>query len=107
MRVTLEVPQHHPKPHNLQPVEINVLLVEETEKPADGSPPIRWLLLTTLPIDNFTQAWQWVQWYSYRLLIEPFHKTAQKWLTRAKNFNFKPESVYSKHWLLIILLLGD
>ncbi|NEP28059.1 MAG: IS4 family transposase [Moorea sp. SIO3I6] len=107
MKVTLEVPQNHPKPHNLEPVEINVLLVEETEKPADGSQPIRWLLLTTLPIDDFQKAWQCVRWYSYRWLIERFHKTAKKWLTRAKNFNFKPESVYSKHWLLIILLLGD
>ncbi|WP_143727629.1 IS4 family transposase [Moorena bouillonii] len=75
MRVTLEVPQNHPKPHNLHPVEINVLLVEETEKPADGSQPIRWLLLTTLPIDDFQQAWQCVRWYSYRWLIERFHFT--------------------------------
>ncbi|NEO10685.1 MAG: IS4 family transposase, partial [Moorea sp. SIO3I8] len=75
IRVTLEVPQHHPKPHNLHPVEINVLLVEETEKPADGSQPIRWLLLTTLPIDDFQKAWQCVQWYSYRWLIERFHFT--------------------------------
>ncbi|NET59498.1 MAG: IS4 family transposase [Symploca sp. SIO2E6] len=75
MRVTLEVPQNHPKPHNLEPVEINVLLVEETEKPTDGSQPIRWLLLTTLPIDDFQKAWQCVQWYSYRWLIERFHFT--------------------------------
>ncbi|NEQ88977.1 MAG: IS4 family transposase, partial [Moorea sp. SIO2I5] len=37
--------------------------------------PIRWLLLTTLPIDDFQQAWQCVRWYSYRWLIERFHFT--------------------------------
>jgi hypothetical protein len=35
--------------------------------------PIRWLLLTTLAIDSFEQAWQCVRWYSFRWLIERFH----------------------------------
>jgi len=44
-----------------------VLLVEETPPPTEGK-PIRWLLLTTLPIDTFEQAWQCVDWCSLRWL---------------------------------------
>lgn len=75
MQVTLEVPQNHPKPHTLEPVTLNVLLVQEVGMPDDSGAPIRWLLLTTLPIENFEQAWQCVVWYSYRWLIERFHFT--------------------------------
>ena len=75
MSLSIEVPVNHPKPHNLEAMTLNVLLVEETERPADGSEPIRWLLLTTLPIDTFEQAWQCVVYYSYRWQIERFHFT--------------------------------
>ena len=75
MAVTLEVPRHHPQPHALEPVTLNAILVEEPIPSADGSRPIRWLLLTTLPIDTPEQLSQAVQWYSYRWLIERFHFT--------------------------------
>jgi len=75
LQITLEVPRNHPKPHSLKPVTLNAILVEEPVLPADGSPPIRWLLLTTLAIETFEQAWQCVQWYALRWLIERFHYT--------------------------------
>jgi hypothetical protein len=74
LQVTIEVPRHHKQPKQCQPVTLNVLLVEEVIPPSEGK-PIRWLLLTTLPIDRFEQAWQCVQWYSLRWLIERFHFT--------------------------------
>jgi len=74
MQVTLEVPRHHKKPKQCQPVTLNFLLVEEATPPTEGK-PIRWLLLTTLPVDTFEQAWQCVVWYSFRWLIERFHYT--------------------------------
>ena len=74
MQVTIEVPRHHKQPKQSQPVTLNVLLVEEATPPTQGK-PIRWLLLTTLPINSFEQAWQCVQWYSLRWLIERFHFT--------------------------------
>jgi hypothetical protein len=74
MQVTIAVPRHHKAPQDCQPVTLNVLLVEEVTPPSEGK-PIRWLLLTTLPIDTFEQAWQCVQWYSLRWLIERFHFT--------------------------------
>lgn len=72
MPVTIEVPRHHKQPKLCQPVTLNVLLLEEATPPPEGK-PIRWLLLTTLPIDSFEQVWQCVRWYSLRWLIERFH----------------------------------
>ena len=74
--MTIEVPRHHKQPKQCQPATLNVLLVEEATSPAEGK-PIRWLLLTTLPIDSFEQAWQCVVWYSLRWLIERFHFTVK------------------------------
>lgn len=74
MQVTIEVPRHHKQPKQCPPVTLNVLLVEEATPPVEGK-AMRWLLLTTLPIDSFEQAWQCVVWYSFRWLIERFHYT--------------------------------
>lgn len=74
MQVTVEVPGSHKQPSQCQPVRLNVLLVEEPTPPTEGD-PIRWLLVTTLPIDTVEQAWQCVEWYSLRWLIERFHYT--------------------------------
>lgn len=75
MRITVEVPRHGVSSKPLAAQSLNALLVEECVAPNDGGPPIRWLLLTTLPIDSAQQAWQCVEWYSYRWLIERFHYT--------------------------------
>jgi hypothetical protein len=72
MKVTLEVPAQHPRRKDIQPVTMNVLLVEEVNPPT-GETPIHWLLLTTLPIETAAQAWQYVTWYTYRWSIERFH----------------------------------
>ena len=74
MEVTLAVPRHHLSSSQSQPVTLNVLLVEEIN-PSPEEKPIHWLLLTTLAIDSFEQAWQCVSWYSLRWLIERFHFT--------------------------------
>lgn len=75
MTMTVEVPQHLPNKHQLKPLELNALLVEEIVPPADGGPPICWRLLTSLPLTTFSQACQCVRWYSYRWLVERFHYT--------------------------------
>lgn len=74
MQVSIEMPRHHKGSKPCQSVSLNVLLVEEVSAPSEGK-PIRWLLLTTLPIGSFQQAWQCVRWYSLRWLIERFHYT--------------------------------
>lgn len=77
MRLTLEVPRHHPQAKQFQPLEINVLWVQEIDPPT-GQKPITWLLLTTLAIESVEAAWQCVRWYSYRWLIERFHFTLKQ-----------------------------
>ena len=72
--VTIAVPRNGQHPKTAQPVPMNALLVSE-EAPVDGGEPIRWLLLTTLPIETFEQACQCVRWDSLRWLIERFHFT--------------------------------
>ena len=62
---TIAVPRHHKQPKSCESVTLNVLLVEEATSPTEGK-PIPWLLLTTLPIDTFGQAWLCVRWYSLR-----------------------------------------
>ncbi len=74
MQVTIAVPRPHKGPNQCQPVTLNVLRVEEASVPTEGK-PIRWLLLTPLPIDSLEQAWRCVRWYSLRWLIERFHFT--------------------------------
>lgn len=74
MAITLKVPSNRPKSQGLVPVNVNAILVDEPDPPT-GTQPIRWLLLTSLPIDTFEQVWQCVVWYSYRWLIERFHFT--------------------------------
>jgi len=73
LQVTLAVP-YRKSSQTLEPVAINAILVVETAAPPDAS-PVRWLLLTTLPIESFAQVWQCVVWYSYRWRIERFHFT--------------------------------
>lgn len=75
MSVTLEVPRHHRQRSQHEPVTLNGIWVEELQPVEDGGAPIRWFLLTSLPIDSCEQVCQCVRWYSYRWLIERFHFT--------------------------------
>lgn len=74
MEVTLEVPHHHLKRSQYQSVTVHIIRVKE-ENPLDGGKPIEWLLLTTLPIEDFEQVRRYIYWYSLRWLIERFHYT--------------------------------
>lgn len=59
-----------------QNLTLNVVSVRERQTPADAQ-AIDWLLLTSEPVTQFSDALQVVQWYQQRWLIEEFHK-AQK-----------------------------
>jgi hypothetical protein len=45
------------------------------EHPPKGEEPVDWRLLTTLPVQDFEQAAEKVQWYTQRWGIEVFHRT--------------------------------
>ena len=71
---TVEIlpPQSHPHHQNLQPLRVQVILASENNPPATEK-PVSWLLLTTLPINGFSDLVQCLRWYSYRWLIERYH----------------------------------
>jgi hypothetical protein len=64
-------------PHRLSSplpnLAMSAIYVRETAPPAD-EPPLEWMLLPNLPIENFEQAYEKVQWYWLRWRIEMSHK---------------------------------
>jgi hypothetical protein len=58
---------------NPQPIEMNVVYVIEIDPPK-GQKPICWVLLTTLPVNTFAQAWEVIEYYEVRWFIEEYHK---------------------------------
>lgn len=55
------------------PIEMNVIEVVEVNAPK-GVKPIRWILLTSLPVRSFEEAWVLIGYYELRWLIEEYHK---------------------------------
>jgi hypothetical protein len=51
-----------------KPVSVNVILVTEINPPS-GVQPIRWLLLTTLPVTNLAEAMTSIRYYMLRWFI--------------------------------------
>lgn len=66
--VTLTAPHRRADPG----VTVDAILVQEVEAPA-GVEPVRWLLLTTVPVTTLDEAWERVGWYRYRWRIERYH----------------------------------
>lgn len=66
--LTLKAPDYKSGP----PLVLQHILVDEVDPPA-GVEPIHWRLLTTLPISSPEIAQLYVEWYTYRWLIERFH----------------------------------
>lgn len=58
---------------NQGPIEMHVIEVVEVNPPNE-SQPIRWVLLTSLPIHDFEDAWTAIGYYEKRWLIEEYHK---------------------------------
>ncbi|WP_436714460.1 IS4 family transposase [Roseiconus lacunae] len=54
-------------------LSMNVVVVQEVDPP-EGIKPIKWVLLTSLPTATFEQAWQVIEDYENRWLIEEYHK---------------------------------
>jgi hypothetical protein len=69
-------------------------------QPPEGQEPLEWILLTTLPITCVSQAWEVVQWYGWRWLLEDFHK-ALKTGCRMEQHNLQSMEA---QWKLLALL---
>lgn len=54
-------------------IQVNVVHVEEVDPPSESA-AINWVLYTSLPVGNFEDAYQIIEYYEQRWLIEEFHK---------------------------------
>ena len=76
LTVTFPPPRHRSKwvkECGIEKLAMNVVVVQEVDAPK-GVTPIRWVLLTSLPVDTFEDAWQIIEDYENRWLIEEYHK---------------------------------
>ncbi len=69
--VQLQVPFGR-EAENLGTPRVQIVLAQEVHPPRD-TPPIMWILLTTLPVENFEDAQRILRWYTYRWRIERLH----------------------------------
>ena len=70
--VTLRPPKHLRS--SMEPIVLDAVLVWEEDAPADVETPLRWLLLTTVPVASLADAVERIQWYRLRWQIEIYHK---------------------------------
>jgi Transposase DNA-binding len=86
--VVLPAPKCRRGEHSDQPAKAWVVHVRELidggsdekkegEKKGKGPEPLEWVLLTNVPVNSCDDAWERVDWYSCRPVIEEYHK-AQK-----------------------------
>jgi len=71
-RVTIRAPKTSQTRH-MQPVALWALLLTEVDPP-QGAKPLRWVLLTTVPIESRKQALRCLRWYTRRWRIEEWHR---------------------------------
>ena len=71
-KVTISAPQTTQTRH-MPSVELWALLLTEVNPPA-GAKPLRWVLLTTVPIESRKQALRCLRWYTHRWRIEEWHR---------------------------------
>lgn len=73
-QVALQPPAHAPRDQPpLAPLAVWTVRVWEPAPPAEAV-PVEWLLVTTVPVTTVAQAWERVEWYTARWLIEDFHQ---------------------------------
>jgi hypothetical protein len=71
-KVTISAPQTAQTRH-MPAVELHALLLTEVDPPK-GAKPLRWVLLTTVPIESRKQALRCLRWYTRRWRIEEWHR---------------------------------
>ena len=75
-KLRVPVPRHtsaYVKSRNLPSIEMRVVQVREVDVPK-GVEPISWVLYTSLPVVSFDDAWQIIEYYEVRWLVEEYHK---------------------------------
>jgi hypothetical protein len=85
----------------LQKTEMVASLIRVWEPaPPEGVEPLEWILESLVPIQSVEQAWEQVQWYGWRWLLEDFHH-ALKTGCQVENRQVRPVAA---HWRLLGIL---
>src|SRR5438128_5827771 len=71
-QMTLLPPRHEPRAGK-DPVTVWVIRAWEEQAP-EGEEPLEWILLTSVPTTTLEQAWERVDWYRHRWLVEDYHQ---------------------------------
>ena len=71
-QMTLLPPRHEPRAGK-EPLTVWVIGVWEEQAP-EGEEPLEWVLLTSVPTTTLEQAWERVDWYGHRWLVEDYHQ---------------------------------
>ena len=76
--VTLPAPQNRRGEHSSQSIQSWVVHVREISDPAEprsskGPEPLEWILLTSVPVHNAADAWERVDWYNCRPVIDEIY----------------------------------
>ncbi len=71
--VELQVPNLKWGEHGRDPLAVWVVRVGEPDPPA-GQEALEWILLTNVPTTLLAQAWERVDWYACRPIVEELHK---------------------------------
>jgi hypothetical protein len=74
--VRLLLPKHRRGHYRGVPLDVWAVRVWE-ENPPEGVEAVEWFLLTNVPVSTVEQAWERVDWYCLRWIVEEYHK-AQK-----------------------------
>ena len=72
-KVTINAPDNTSQTRGMRPVELWATLITERDPP-EGAKPLRWVLLTTVPIESRKQALRCLRWYTRRWRIEEWHR---------------------------------
>ena len=71
-QLTLLPPRHEPRAGK-DPLTVWVIRVWEEQAP-EGAEPLEWILVTSVPTTTLVQAWERVEWYRHRWLVEDYHQ---------------------------------
>ena len=70
-QMTLLPPRYEPRAGK-DPMTVWVISVWE-EQARDAEEPLEWILVTSVPTTTLEQAWERVEWYRHRWLVEDYH----------------------------------
>jgi hypothetical protein len=71
-QMTLLPPRHEPRAGK-DPVTVWVIRLWEEQAP-EGEEPLEWILVTSVPTTTLEHAWERVEWYRHRWLVEDYHQ---------------------------------